>query len=239
MKEIKPKKNVHAGHRQRLLDTILNAGIDKVSNVVALEFILTYVIPRVDTNEIAHRLLDRFGNITEILNADWEMLAEVEGMGETSAKKLHAFVDIFDYYTDQLLAKRFSFNYRNQMTDYFDSLLRFRNVETAFIVGLDASFRVKAKMKLSMGGAISVGIAPHEVAKFVISHHPVHVCIAHNHPQGSALPSPGDEEGTKIIDDLLKSLNVGFIDHLIVGVDGIYGVKTKGYYRIYEQLVEE
>lgn len=40
------KKNMHAGHRQRLLETILDAGLDKVSNVQALEFILTYVIPR-------------------------------------------------------------------------------------------------------------------------------------------------------------------------------------------------
>ena len=88
------KKNMNAGHRQRLLETILDAGLDKVSNVQALEFILTYVIPRCDTNELAHRLLDKFGTAADVLNADWEYVAEVEGMGETSAKKLRLFVEI-------------------------------------------------------------------------------------------------------------------------------------------------
>lgn len=113
------KKNMHAGHRQRLLETILDAGLDKVSNVQALEFILTYVIPRCDTNELAHRLLDKFGTAADVLNADWEYVAEVEGMGETSAKKLHLFVEIFDYYTEQQLAKRYVFEYRSDISDFF------------------------------------------------------------------------------------------------------------------------
>lgn len=239
MKEIKTKKNVHAGHRQRLLDTIIKAGIDKVSDIVALEFILTYVIPRADTNEIAHFLLDRFGSIPEVLNADWRLLAEVEGMGETSAKKLHAFVDIFDFYNDSLLAKRYSFRYRSDISDYFEHLLRFKNVETSYIIGIDASFRVKSAMKMATGGMVSVGIAPHEVAKFATSVRPTYVYLAHNHPQGSSKPSQADIDGTKLIGDLLKSLNIELIDHIIVGIDGIYGIKTEGFYRIFESRAED
>ena len=224
-------KHMHNGHRQRLTDTILNAGLRNVSDVVALEFILTYVIPRADTNDLAHRLLNKFGSMVEVLNADPNFLAEVEGMGETSAKKLHLFVDIFDYYTEKVLARKYSFKYRGQMTDYFESLLRFKGVETTYIVGVDASFRVKASYKLGEGGLLSVGISTHQIAKFITSVKPAYVVLAHNHPQGSCKPSLGDIEGTDVVENLVNSLGVKMIDHLIVGMDGIYGIKSKGFYR--------
>lgn len=229
--EKKEPKHHHGGHRQRLTETIINAGLDKVSDVVALEFILTYVIPRADTNELAHKLLDKFGNLVEVLNADPNLLAEVEGMGEMSAKKLHLFVDIFDYYTEKLLAKRYSFKYRGQMADYFESLLRFRSVETTYIVGVDAAYRVKACYKLAVGGLLSVGISTHQIAKFITSIKPAFVVLAHNHPQGSAEPSQGDLEGTELVENLVNSLGVKLVDHLIVGIDGVYSVKGSNYYR--------
>ena len=225
------KKNLHAGHRQRLLETILDAGLDKVSNVQALEFILTYVIPRCDTNELAHRLLDTFGTAADVLNADWEYVAEVEGMGETSAKKLHLFVEIFDYYTEQQLAKRYVFEYRSDISDFFEELLRFKPVETTYIVGIDASNRVRSKIKLGTGGINSVGVSTHQIAKFVTSSKPTYIFLAHNHPGGKALPSQQDVEGTAVVRTLLSSLNVPLADHIIVGIDGVYSMEHETYFR--------
>lgn len=225
------KKNVHAGHRQRLLDTILEAGIDKVSNIQALEYILTYVIPRCDTNELAHRLLDRFGTAADVLNADWELIAEIEGMGETSAKKLHLLVDIFDYYTEQQLASRYIFEYRSDISDFFEELLRFKAVETTYIVAVNAANRVTAKCKLAVGGISSVGVDMHQIAKFVTSSHPTYIFLAHNHPSGKAVPSKQDVEGTEAVRKLLSSLKVPLADHIIVGIDGVYSMENKIYYR--------
>lgn len=230
------KKNVHAGHRQRLLDTILEAGIDKVSNIQALEYILTYVIPRCDTNELAHRLLDRFGTAADVLNTDWELLAEVDGMGETSAKKLHLLVDIFDYYTEQQLARRYVFEYRSDISDFFEELLRFKPVETTYIIGVNAANRVIARCKLSTGGINSVGVSTHQIAKFVTSARPTYIFLAHNHPSGKALPSQQDFEGTNVVRNLLSSLNVPLADHIIVGIDGVYSMENETYYREFRKF---
>ena len=235
MADLPKKKHNHGGHRQRLLSTIMEAGIDKVSDVVALEFILTYVIPRCDTNDLAHRLLDRFGSAANVLNTDWDLLKEVEGMGETSAKKLHCLIDIFDYYTDQLLDKKYVFEYRSDISDFFEELLRFKNIETSYIIGVDASNRVKSKHKLSVGGVLSVGVSTHDVAKFITSVKPAYVFLAHNHPQGKAIPSKGDIEGTRLIENLLNSLGVPLVDHVIVGIDGIFSMKENSFYREFKK----
>lgn len=230
----KEESNMHAGHRVRLLNQICRAGIENMSEIVALEFILTYVIPRCDTNKIAHRLLDKFGSIANVLNADWMQTKDVKGMGEVSAKKLHCFVDIFNYYTEVSLDKKYEFAYRSNIADFFEELLRFKNVETSYIVGVDASNRVKAKIKLAVGGIKSVGINPFEIVNFISNCKPMYVLLAHNHPQGKAKPSEEDVIGTRNIENLLKTLGVPLVDHIIVGIDGVFGMKNNEFYRTFE-----
>ena len=64
------EKNIHAGHRERLSNLVAKAGIENVSDVQALEFVLTYIFPRGDVNPLAHRLLDKFGTFADVLDAD-------------------------------------------------------------------------------------------------------------------------------------------------------------------------
>lgn len=230
------EKNIHEGHRQRLLNTILEGGLGPVSEVVALEFILSYVLPRCDTNPIAHRMLDKFGSVAGVMEADWEFIAEVEGMGETSAKKLHLMLEIFNYYTDQMITTKYLFLSRTNIADFFEELLRFQNVEKTYIIGIDAKNKLKAKQKLSTGGLTSVGITTHQVAKFITGIKPTFIMLGHNHPQGKATPSKMDVEGTKVIAELAQSLNAPLVDHVIVGTDGVYSITNDMYYREFKNF---
>lgn len=72
------EENIHAGHRERLLDTVIKCGIDNISEVQAVEFILCYIFPRGDVNPLAHRLLEKYRNIPTILEASIEDLASVK-----------------------------------------------------------------------------------------------------------------------------------------------------------------
>ena len=60
-------KNLHNGHRQRLKDRFLTDGLRSFNEINKLELLLFYAIPRRDTNPIAHRLLDRFGSLSAVL----------------------------------------------------------------------------------------------------------------------------------------------------------------------------
>ena len=58
LKQARKPENLHAGHRQRMLENYLKNGISGFSDVEVLEYLLSYAIPRVNTNEIAHRAWD-------------------------------------------------------------------------------------------------------------------------------------------------------------------------------------
>ena len=76
---------MHEGHRARVKKRFLEEGLDSFSDIQALELLLFYVIPRSDTNPIAHALLDHFGSLSQVLEADVEELQKVRGVGENAA----------------------------------------------------------------------------------------------------------------------------------------------------------
>ena len=77
--------DIHSGHRQRLRQRYINDGLDSFEDHQILELILFYSVARKDTNELAHRLLDKFGSLARVLDAKPEELEQVEGIGSNSA----------------------------------------------------------------------------------------------------------------------------------------------------------
>ena len=78
-------ENIHQGHREKMRQRFLKSGLEGFADHEALELLLYYAIPRQDTNETAHRLIQRFGSLQGVLHAAPEELTSVEGVGENAA----------------------------------------------------------------------------------------------------------------------------------------------------------
>ena len=76
---------LHDGHRARKKEQFRRHGLDGFADHEVLELLLYYAIPRRDTNETAHRLLQKFGSLQNVFSAEAEELARVEGVGESAA----------------------------------------------------------------------------------------------------------------------------------------------------------
>jgi DNA repair protein RadC len=77
--------SIHKEHRQRVKQRFLGEGMDHFDEVHALELLLFYAIPQGDVNPLAHRLLDHFGNLHQVLEAPPEQLMAVPGIREHTA----------------------------------------------------------------------------------------------------------------------------------------------------------
>lgn len=230
------EKNMHAGHRQRLLECAKKGGVESLSNIQTLELILTYIFPRGDVNPLAHRLLDRFGTIAGVLEADPMDLQSVKGVGERAAQAITLLPEIFQVYITSALSKREELGTIPAICDYCEMMLRLRKHEELHIIGLDIKFRLLASRALAKGSLNMVGIRQSEIAKFITSFEPKFLFVVHNHPHGSAVASKQDIDGNAVLRNVITSLGVSFIDHFIVGSDGVYSIEKQTFCREYQPL---
>lgn len=90
--------SIHTGHRQRLKERFLKEGLDHFDEHQVLELLLFYCIPRIDTNPLAHALLERFGSLAQVLEAPVEELEKVPGIGSNAATFLSLTTAVGRYY---------------------------------------------------------------------------------------------------------------------------------------------
>lgn len=227
------EKCIHAGHRARLMDTVYNVRLDHLSEIQAVEFMLTYIFPRGDVNPLAHRLVERFGNVANIIDADINELKTIEGIGDRSAKAIIGLNILFDKVNDCRANQYEKLDNLDLICDYFEELLRFMTTENMFIVALDHKFRVIGKKRLTSGSVKNVGISPISIANFISSTKPAGILLAHNHPNGFCKPSSADLKATEFLIPVVENLGVTFLEHIIVGNDGMYGVQKGKMLRVF------
>ena len=79
------RENLHSDHRKRVRERFEREGALSLEPHVLLELYLYDVLPRVDTNPIAHRLLTRFRSLDGVFTAPYEELIKVKGVGPVTA----------------------------------------------------------------------------------------------------------------------------------------------------------
>lgn len=215
-------KGMHDGHRERLLNLAVSAGLNAMSVYQVVELFLTYIYPRGDVNPLAHRLLNEYQDFANILDADPLDLMHIYGINERSAKKISSYKQFFNYYTDSRLSKKKFLSTYGEIIDLIEETVRFRNSENLFIVGLSPSNRLIQKRILSDHASNNVSLAITELSQFLLSSKASKIAIGHCHPYGFASPSKSDDDAFKETKAFCEIYGVEFIDAYIVGMDGVY-----------------
>ena len=240
MAKVKPdEKNMHAGHRMRVIGSYSHIDLDSLSPHQVLEYILFYVFPRGDVNPLAHRLLDHYGTVQNVLEANPNELVKIYGINQRSAQMITGFTKIFNYYTGSKLSKKVRFSVADDIYDFCEDLLRFYSYEVCFLIATDASFHVISRRMLGNGSVNLVAIKPNDIVDFVNETKAANILITHNHPGGFCQPTENDILGTDIVKNLVNFMGAQFIDHVIVGSDGIFSVVQKRKVRAFSDSLKE
>ncbi len=218
--------NQHGDHRKRLRDKYIKNGIGVFAEHEVLELLLTYAIPRVDTNKTAHVLLDAFGSLRGVIEADVRDLALISGVGENTAVFLAMLRDVERLLMLSPRKKRAALNSPKATGEYLRALLSGKRLEEFYVICLDGRMRLIHTERLSVGNVNEVVAYPRfvvDTARRQASHG---VIVAHNHPSGSLRPSEADIGIGMKISDALSACGIVYLDHMIVTNDGYYSMKT-------------
>lgn len=206
---------MHEGHRERLR-TKFEKSPDLLEDHELFELLLFFSIPRANTNETAHALIERFGSVRGVIDAEMSSLKSVENVGDKSALLLRVVSEVISRY------ERSKFEYDTILDDekrlyqYLHSLFVGTSIEKTYFLLFDSARRLITCEKLAQGDARSNHIATDDVLNLINRFRPVYAIMTHNHPSGRAQASGDDVYTTNTIFNLLKLHHVSLIDHYIV-----------------------
>lgn len=210
------KTHAHSGHRERLKGRVRKAGFSSLYDHELLELLLFYAIPRRDTNPLAHELIERFGSIQSLMEADLDRICECEGMGESSALLIKTVME---------LARRY---YVGDDTEvyYYDSLKKVVHLLHGMYFGevKEVSYALLFDNKMKLLDAVRIGegtvnASPVNVRLLIdsiVRRQAASVILAHNHPDGLLVPSYDDYATTRQLYDLLRQMSAPLLEHIIV-----------------------
>ncbi len=214
---------MHEGHRQRLRETYLTQGAAAFHDHQLLELLLSYSIPRADTNPIAHALLQRFGSLREVFQANVYELMQTPGVGEKSAILLSL--------TGTMLRRSEGSKVRTQKLstpveamNYCRGLFIGEKYEAMYILSLDKNFKLLFCDKISSGTLNETAVYPRVIVESALRHSANSVLLTHNHPSGDATPSVQDIDTTMLILKALEPIGIRLHDHIIIGKDGAFSM---------------
>lgn len=225
---MKEKNAAHGGHRQRLRERFDRYGLDSFSDLNALELLLFYALPRQDTNPLAHALLDKFGSLESVFEAEPEELREVPGMGESAA----LFLQLIPALSRRYLIRKA--NQSNQIADpeaageYLLPYFLYEQQERVYGLFLDNHFRVLVCEELSKGVINAAEIGVRALINRALELNCCYLILAHNHPSGLVTPSAEDEYATLRLQQVLNTAGISLIDHLIVAEDSFMSMCEVG-----------
>ena len=208
--------NYHAGHRKRLKERFIKEGIEQFQQHEIIELLLYYAIPRKDTNVLAHKLIEKFGDLAGVFDADYEELLKVEGVGEAVAVFLKAIPAFSMAYFDTKYKDGVILNTTKKMGDFLKPKFIGKTKEIVYLVCLDSKSKV-IKSKTILEGTVNASyISIRLIVEEALRCGAVGVILAHNHPEGLAVPSPTDITTTKRIRETIEPLGIKLVDHIIV-----------------------
>lgn len=211
---------IHSGHRQRLIEEYLSGGLEEFPPHKILELLLFFAIPRKDTNEIAHRLIQTFGSLSGVLEAPYEQLIAVEGVGHNTAVFLTMMPDLSRVYWRDSLARAPLHSSRDAGTYLMTHFAGLRE-EHVGLICLDAKNRIVSSRLFQEGSFNAADVNIRRILGAALQNNAVSVILAHNHPGGVALPSETDLETTQRLREALEPAGVTLRDHIILA-DGDY-----------------
>ena len=218
---------LHDGHRQRKREQFLRHGLEGFTDHEVLELLLFYAIPRRDTNEIAHRLINTFGSLVGVFGASVEELSRVEGVGEQTALFLTLLPAVSQYAALEG-RKEIILNSVESVGRFFLQLLRGERREVLYQVCLDAKGKLLSYGRLSSGTTSMAPVSVREVAETALRCDASRVILGHNHPSGVALPSEEDRQVTAQIRQALQTVSIDLVDHIVVADGDFVSMAASG-----------
>ncbi|MCH9779809.1 MAG: DNA repair protein RadC [Alphaproteobacteria bacterium] len=211
----------YANHRKRLRERFLADGGEGMQDYELLELLLANSVPRVDTKPIAKAILTKFGALEAAVAADIDVLQETKGLGESGVVALKVVHALTRRIGKHRFRRKHALKHWEEILEYLFSTMAHRKKEEMRVILLDARLSVIEEVVVAEGSVDRIYVDNRQIIEHVMAKKASGLILVHNHPTGDPRPSQADIELTDQLKEVCKSLDIRFVDHLIIGSQDI------------------
>lgn len=224
------KDSIHKDHRKRMKNRFRMEGLDHFDELHVLELLLFFGIPQGDTNPLAHRLIDHFGSLAQVLEAPKEELEKVAGVGEHVSTLITLTREISRYYMVNRSGPCVILNTTAACGDHLVPYFMGRRDETVYLLCLDSKCKAICCKEVGSGSVNSASVSARKIVETALAANATSVVLAHNHPSGFAYPSNEDILTTRRVAVALDTVGILLADHIVVAEDDYVSMVDSGMY---------
>jgi DNA repair protein RadC len=218
------------GHRQRLRERFVKAGLDGFADYEVVELLLTLAIPRSDVKQPAKALIARFGDLRGILDAPLEELRQVSGIGSVTPVALRIIREAANLYLQQTAQQAESLFDFEALSRFWRSKIGALPHEVFYVGYLDSSLRLlRDGIEIMQEGTTDrTAVYPRRVIEAALKRKAAALVFAHNHPNGNVRPTEQDKVLTRALVLAATTVQLKVHDHVIVSTDNVFSFRKEG-----------
>ncbi|PLZ01215.1 hypothetical protein CY652_16850 [Burkholderia sp. WAC0059] len=211
--------------RERLRD----AGPGALSDVELIALLLGTGLPGHNVFDVARSLLERFGGLRAMLDAQPEEFAGLRGIGPARAAQLQAVIELARRALEEKVRERPLVDSPGAVEDYLRLRIGGRSHEVFVGLFLDVRHRLIRAEECSRGSLTRMAVYPREIVRRALMLNAASLIVAHNHPSGAVKPSASDRRLTRVLRDTLALIDVQLVDHLVIGAHDTFSFARNGW----------
>ena len=209
------KNNLHEGHRNRLKNRFLQDGLSSMESHNILELLLFYSVPRKDTNELAHSLIDRFGSLAAVFDANEEELLSVNGITKSSAVLIKMIPQLAGVYMRDKYENKSVFTDNDSIGRYLVGYFVGKTEECVVLMLLNGK-KLLHICEISSGTPSMSEVNIRKIAELAFEKKATSFVLAHNHLSGDCNPSKEDIRLTGTLLHTFDTMNVSLREHFVI-----------------------
>jgi len=229
-----PSPETSPGHRKRLRERFIKAGLGGFHDYEIVELLLTLGSPRKDCKQPAKEAIKKFKTLRGVLEAPPEELQQIEGIGPHNAFGIKLVQEAAREFLKGRIIAKATYKSSQEVFDYLYHSMRGLKKELFKVLFLNSQNQLIEISDLFQGTIDSSSIYPREVVESAIRYNAASLIFVHNHPSGNPSPSRNDRELTRDLVYAANIIGIKVLDHIIIGDNRYFSFAGEGLLEKYE-----
>jgi len=213
---------------ERPREKLIQRGAGALSDAELLAIFLRTGVKGKSAVDLSRELLDEFGGLRPLLEADCRAFCQAHGLGTAKFAQLQAVLEMGRRHLEATLSRSNALESPQAVRDFLTARLRHQPREVFACLFMDNKHRVIEYEELFYGTINAASVYPREVVRRALDYNAAALILTHNHPSGVAEPSRADEQITHRLIDALAAIDVRVLDHMVVGDGEIVSFAERG-----------